>query len=138
MSDDAKMHTLLGHAQRVLELKGVKDGLEEQLSDVNKELEVLTRNTIPELMSELELKTATFKGVGRLQLAADIFMSTKEGQKEKAIQWFRDCGYDGIIQEGYNASTAKAIFRGLLKEGATIPEDIFNITPFTRASLVKA
>jgi hypothetical protein len=54
------------------------------------------------------------------------------------MQWLRDCGYGDLITETYNASSIKAIFRKMIVEGAEIPGDTFAVTPFTRASLVKA
>lgn len=129
---------LLAYAKRVKELNLIKEEQIEALSITNKELEDLTRDKIPNLMAELEIKKITFDGVGRIQLAADIFMSTKEGMKDQAIQWLRDCGYEGMIQNTYNASTLKALFRQMLRDGSEPPTEIFSVTPFTRASLVKA
>lgn len=114
-----------------------KEELEDELKEVNKNLDHLRLKLIPELMESLEVRTATFNGLGRVQLAADIYASTKEGQKERAMQWLRDCGYEDMIQETYNASTLKALFRRQLAEGVDIPSDIFSVTPFTRASIVK-
>jgi len=89
-------------------------------------------------MESLEVKNATFEGVGRVQLASDLYASTREGKKDTAMRWLRDCGYEGMITETYNASSLKALLRRLMVEGAEIPDDIFNVTPFIRASVVKA
>lgn len=115
-----------------------KDAIEEQLKGINAELDSLRLRQIPEAMEALGLRNATFEGLGRVQLAEDIYASTREGMKDRGIQWLRDCGYDGMITEGYNASSAKALFRRMIAEGQPIPDDIFNITPFTRASIVRA
>ncbi|CAB4120829.1 hypothetical protein UFOVP2_7 [uncultured Caudovirales phage] len=120
------------------QLQETKDTLEEQLSGVNKSLDELRLKKIPELMESLGVKNATFEGLGRVQLAADLYASTREGQKTAAMQWLRDCGYEGMISETYNASSLKALFRRQLAEGADIPDDIFNVAPFVRASIVKA
>jgi hypothetical protein len=120
------------------ELQSQKDKLEAELSDINKELDVIRTKKIPELMESMELRNVTIEGLGRVQLAADIYASTREGQKETAMTWLRDCGYDNMITETYNASSLKALFRRMISEGVDIPEDIFNIQPFIRASIVKA
>jgi len=83
------------------------------------------------------VKTITFEGLGRVQTATDLYANTREGQKDAGIQWLRDCGYEGMITEGYNASSLKALFRRMIGEGSDIPDDIFNVTPFVRASIVK-
>jgi hypothetical protein len=120
------------------DLQAQKDALEEQLSGINKSLDVIRTKDIPELMESLGLKNATFDGIGRVQLAADLYASTREGKREAAMQWLRDCGYDDMIIETYNASSLKALFRRQIAAGAEIPDDIFNVHPFIRASVVKA
>lgn len=132
------MDDLRSQCARMKELQGQKDKLETELSDINKELDVIRTKKIPELMESMELRNVTIEGLGRVQLAADIYASTREGQKEAAMTWLRDCGYENMITETYNASSIKALFRRLMADGADIPEDIFNVQPFLRASIVKA
>lgn len=132
------MDDLRSQCARMKELQGQKDKLETELSDINKELDVIRTKKIPELMESMELRNVTIEGLGRVQLAADIYASTREGQKEAAMTWLRDCGYDDMITETYNASSIKALFRRLMADGADIPDDIFNVQPFLRASIVKA
>lgn len=132
------METLRELCVDMRKVQDQKEALEAQLKDVNGLLDELRLKKIPDLMEELEVTTATFAGLGRVQLASDLYASTREGKKEDAMQWLRDCGYEDLIQETYNASSIKAIFRKMLKEGAEIPGDTFAVTPFTRASIVKA
>lgn len=132
------MDDLRSQCARMKELQGQKDKLETELSDINKELDVIRTKKIPELMESMELRNVTIEGLGRVQLAADIYASTREGQKEAAMTWLRDCGYENMITETYNASSIKALFRRLMADGADIPDDIFNVQPFLRASIVKA
>lgn len=119
------------------QLQARKEELEELVKATNAQLDALRLRVIPDLMAELECKTATFPGIGRVQLAGDLHCSTVAGQKDAAMQWLRDCGYADMIQETYNASSMKALVRRLIEEGAEIPE-FMNINPFTRASIVKA
>ncbi len=135
MSDMNQLRTL---CVQMKDLQRRKDELETQLSTVNGDLDNLRLREIPTLMESLEVKNATFEGVGRVQLASDLYASTREGKKDTAMQWLRDCGYEGMITETYNASSLKALLRRLMVEGAEIPDDIFNVTPFIRASVVKA
>lgn len=135
MSDQTQLLELVKKMRAIEERKAV---LEEQLTSINKDLDDLRLKQIPQLMETLEIRTCTFAGIGRVQLAADIYASTKAGQKDRAMQWLRDCGYPDMISETYNASSIKALFRRQLAEGIEIPSDIFSVTPFTRASIVKA
>jgi hypothetical protein len=118
-------------------LQEQKDALEADLSAINKELDTIRTKKIPELMESMELRNVTIEGIGRVQLAADIYASTREGKKDAAMQWSRDLVYENMIQETYNSSSLKALLRRMLAEGVDIPDDIFNVTPFTRASIVK-
>lgn len=132
------MDQLRTYCARMKELQASKDKLEADLTDINKELDVIRTKKIPELMESMELRNVTIEGLGRVQLASDLYASTREGQKEAAMKWLRDCGYDGMITETYNASSLKALLRRMIVEGSEIPDDIFNIQPFIRASIVKA
>lgn len=132
------MEELRGFCVHMRELEASKGDLEEQLKTVNRSLDELRLKKIPELMETLGLRNATFAGVGRVQLAADLYASTREGRKADAMQWLRDCGYEGMITETYNASSLKALFRRQMAEGVMPPEEIFSVTPFIRASIVKS
>lgn len=114
-----------------------KEAIETELKAVNEELELLRKIKIPEMMAALELRNATFEGLGRVQLAEDIYASTRAGMKEEAMTWLRDLGYEDMISETYNASSLKALFRRMIKQGQPIDEKLFSVTPFTRASIVK-
>src|SRR5688572_29733089 len=97
--------------EQMKEVQTQKEAAEDTLKAINADYDKLRLREIPELMEALGLRNATFEGLGRVQLAEDIYANTREGQKEAAMQWLRDCGYDGMIQETYNASSLKALFR---------------------------
>jgi hypothetical protein len=132
------METLRQLCIRMKELQAKALQIKAQAADVRIPLDDLRLKKIPELMESLEVKTATFNGIGRVQTAPDIYASTRKGQKDAAMQWLRDCGYSDMIKDTYNASSLKALFRRQIVEGVDIPDDIFSVTPFTRASIVKA
>jgi len=132
---EGELHEL---ACRMKTLQERKAELEEILKNVNADLDEIRLKKIPAKMESLGVQTISFAGLGRLQLAADLFASTREGQKGAAMQWLRDCGYGDMISETYNASSIKALFRRMIADGADVPADIFNVSPFIRASLVKA
>lgn len=121
-------------------MKGLQEQIaekEEEVKKLKEEFDGLRLIQIPNLMESLEVKTATFEDIGRVQTAADLYCSTKSGQKDAAMQWLRDTGYGDMIQESYNASSMKALIRRMIEEGVEPPE-FLNVTPFTRASIVKA
>lgn len=133
----ADLNTLRELCTKMQNLQIEKDTLEESLKTANLAIDDLRLKQIPEMMDQLEVKNATFQGIGRVQLAADLYCSTKAGKKDEAMQWLRDMEMDGMISETYNASSMKALVRRLMVDGTEIPECL-SVTPFIRASIVKA
>ena len=133
----AGLNTLRALCAKMQEIQMQKDSIEEELSRINGELDELRLKKIPEMMAEIEVKNATFPGIGRVQLAADLYCSTRAGRKDEAMQWLRDMGQDGMITETYNAGSMKAMVRRLIEQGVETP-DFLNVQPFIRASIVKA
>lgn len=133
----ADLNTLRELCAKMQGLQIEKDTLEESLKQTNAAIDDLRLKQIPEMMDQIEVKNATFPGIGRVQLAADLYCSTKAGQKDAAMQWLRDMEMDGMITETYNASSMKALVRRLIEQGAEIP-DCLSVSPFIRASIVKA
>lgn len=133
----ADLNTLRKLCIQMQSFQEQKDALDEKSKELGAAIDGLRLKQIPEMMDQLEVKNATFQGVGRVQLAADLYCSTKAGQKDAAMQWLRDMELDGMISETYNATSMKALVRRLMVEGTEIP-DCLNVTPFIRASIVKA
>lgn len=134
---DGNFEDLKRYAIRMKSLQERKDSAESELAEINKELDEIRTKKIPEIMESLGIRTTVLEGIGRIQTASDLYASTRAGQKDAAMQWLRDCGYAEMIQETYNASTLKALFRRMIMDGVDIPDEIFSVTPFTRASIVK-
>lgn len=131
------MQTLRGLCLRMQTLQEQKAELDEQSTVLNTELDHLRLKLIPDMMDALEMKNATFDGIGRVQLASDLYASTKAGKKNEAILWLRDCGYEGMVTTGYNATAMKALMRRMIEAGTETPT-FMTVTPFIRASIVKA
>lgn len=128
--------SIIAMAKAMKELQGKKDGLEAELKAININLDQLRLRDIPEAMAESDIRTLTVEGIGRVQLAIDCYATISD--KEAGYQWLKDNGYDGLITEYVQPPTFKAAVKDALKNGQEFPEDIFKITPFTRASIVKA
>lgn len=125
---------LIEMAQQMRALQTDKEGLESQLKEVNKALDQLRLKDIPEFMAENDIRTITFEGIGRVQLAMDVYATMID--KEQCYAWLAENGYEGLIQGYVQPSTFKAAVKDALKDGQEFPPELFNITPFTRASIV--
>lgn len=128
---------LFAAVRRMSELEQEKERYAAIVADLNREYDEIRRKTIPDLMNERGIRNMTFEGLGRVQLAADCFASIVAENKERAWQFLRDCGDDGMITQTVNGSTFKAWARRKLEAGVELPPDLFKVEPFLRASIVK-
>lgn len=135
---EGSMSELQQLAIQMRELQIREGDIKIEAAEVRSSLDQIRLRRIPDMMIALELRNATFKGLGRIQLAQDLYASTKAGKKEEAMTWLSDAGYEGMIKPSVNASSLKALFRRMIEAGEPIPDEIFSVTPFTRASIVKA
>jgi hypothetical protein len=130
------LFSIVDMASRMRELQAKKDELEGLLKDINKNLDQLRLRDIPDAMADADIRTLTIDGIGRVQLASDAYVSIID--KEAGYAWLAEHGYDGLIQPYVQPSTLKAAVKAAIKEGQTFPDELFNIQPFMRASIVKS
>lgn len=130
------MENIIALARHMKDLQGKKEALESDLKEINKALDQVRLKDIPEAMAESDIRTLTIEGVGRVQLAMDCYATIKD--KEAGYSWLRENGYSGLITEYVQPSTFKATVKDAIKDGQEFPDELFSITPFTRASIVKA
>lgn len=118
-------------------LKSEKDLLEEQLTVINKRIEILSRQDIPNAMDEAGIQNVNFEGIGRISLRGDVFASISADNKEAAYEWLEATGRGSLIKPTVNSSTLKAAIKAWILDGEQIPEDLFKVTPYTQATLTR-
>jgi len=114
-----------------------KDQLEETLKKVNSRFDHLRLAAIPNKMDEEGIPNITIEGIGRVSLTSDAYVSIKAGMKDQAWQWLSDNGHGDLITETVNPSSLKAAVKQMIGKAEEVPEDLFNVTPFTRASITR-
>lgn len=117
-------------------LKEAHEAAEDIKSTLGKVYDWVRTIALPERMDEEGLETMKVVGVGRVSLTADLHAFIKD--KETGYQWLEDHGHGDLVTETVNAASLKALLRRMMRDGQEIPEDIFKVTPFTRASITKA
>lgn len=125
----------------IREMKSVqveKDSVDELLSALNKRYDYLRLKAIPDRFDNEGITNMKVEGVGRVQLTADLYASIKSGKKEEAYQYLSDTGHGDVIQPSINPSTMKATIKAMIQKGEEVPEELFTVTPFSRASITKA
>lgn len=130
------MNNIIEMARRMRALQEEKDEMDEKWKEITRELDDLRLKQIPEAMSEADIRTLTIEGIGRVQLAMDVYASIKD--KEAGYAWLEEHGYDGLLTTYVQPSTFKAAVKEAIRSGQEFPDELFSITPFTRASIVKA
>lgn len=93
---------------------------------------------VPERFEEDGISNMKVEGVGRVQLAGDLYAGIIKGNEERAFEFLGDNGRGDVVKQTVNSSSLKAILKKMLEKGEEIPADLFKAEPFTRASIVKA
>jgi len=125
------------------ELAGVMNGIRNELNTIKAQKAILEAKhdalrlgLVPSAMEDDNITTISINGIGRVTLAADVYASILAANRPKAYQWLRDNKHGDVIKETVNSGTLKALVKSIIKKGEeTIPEELFKVTPFTRASI---
>jgi hypothetical protein len=115
----------------------IYDQHNEMKKRINTAYDLLSRDIVPEAMRHNKVKTVTVEGIGRVTISHRYSCSMLD--KEKAMDWLRGNGLEGIIIETVNSSTLSATAKDmLLNEGKEMPPELFKTgtSPFT--SITKA
>ena len=124
-------------ARLFVEVRAILDTLKGASTEVQKLYDLIRINKIPDLMDEQGITTVTFEGLGRLTLTSDLRASIPKHVREGAYAWLEENGFGDLVTESINPSTLKAFCKRRIKDGEELPDDLFNVSPFSRASITK-
>lgn len=125
--------TVTNYALKMKDLKERIDYFRSQATDLQKEYDEIRFKLLPDAMEEEGLESLRITGVGTVYLTDDINVSLKD--KEGAYKWLEDHGFGDIIKPYVFPQTIKAFTKEQINEGNELPEDLFKISPFTRAAI---
>ena len=129
--------TLVELIEAMSTLQNRKEAAEAQLKLINKEYDFLRIIKIPAKMEDDGVDRIAVSGIGRVSLTADMHVSIKADQKERFFEWLGDNGRGDLLTTNVNPSTLKAAVKSMYKNGEEIPDDMLNVSPFTRASITR-
>lgn len=136
--DSMEGKTLIELATKMNEIRMLLDEAKAVKVDLQKKFDALRLNLVPSAMDDDGITSMNVDGIGRVGLTSDIYASIPAEHREEAWGWLRDHRHGGIIKETINAGTLKATLKAIIKKGEeTLPEDLFKVTPFSRASITK-
>lgn len=141
LDEQANLKSTIPTLDLLREFKAAKD-LKEACDLLSKEsgrlYDYLRLALVPERFEEDGISNMKVEGVGRVQLAGDLYAGIIKGNEERAFEWLGDNGRGDLVKQTVNSSSIKAVLKKMLTEGEEIPADLFKAEPFTRASIVKA
>lgn len=118
--------------------------LKDELADIathKKEVQArfdnLRLTVIPEKMEQDEMSSVNIKGVGRLGLTLDAYVTVLAASREDFYSWLEANGHGGLIKPYAQPATVKAFIKEQVKEGNDFPEELVKCEPFFRASVTK-
>lgn len=125
-------------ARELSQLKSAKDKIEDELSTINKRIEILARQEIPEAMDEAGVQNVKFEGIGKIYLKGDVFASIPAESRDAAYEWLELTGRGSLIKPTVNSSSLKAAVKEWIAQGEEIPEELIKVTPYTQAVLTRS
>ena len=125
-------------ARELSTLKSAKDKIEDELSAINKRIEILARQEIPEAMDEAGVQNVKFEGIGKIYLKGDVFASIPAESRDAAYEWLELTGRGSLIKPTANSSSLKAAVKEWIAQGEEIPEELIKVTPYTQAVLTRS
>ncbi len=131
------MALIKDRAKRMKELATVYGIIKPVYDSINAEFDQIRKKTLPDLMAAEDVRTITLDGIGRVQLAGDCYASIPAEQQEAAFEWLRGNNYGDLIKETVHSATLKAWAKEGLAAGRELPEGVFKVEPYVRASIVK-
>lgn len=133
-----KQMKLVEVALLIKQLESKIDDLAKDKNELQKVLDHLQFTVAPQMMEDQGIDRVTFEGVGRMQLKDDIYCSCPAANSDELKDWLVANGHAAMVNETVNSSSLKAFVKEQMKSGGAYPSGLLKITPFTKASVVKA
>jgi hypothetical protein len=90
---------------------------------------------LPAKMDEEDISSFKVDGLGTVSLTDDLRVKVLDHSRE--FEWLEEIGSGDLISSTVNAQSLKALIRRRLVAGNDVPQDIFDVSTFTRASVTK-
>jgi hypothetical protein len=98
----------------------------------------LRMGALPDAMDAEGVQTVKITNLGTLYITSDVGVTVIKGKTEDSFKWLKSHGLEDIIKRTVNSSTLKATMKVEMGKGTKIPEDIYKITPMSRAAIKKS
>lgn len=115
-------------------------GMDTSRKAVYAQLESISRETIPELLSEAKVTNITVEiGDLKYRFGKSQRVSVSMADKDAGMDWLRENGGAGIIMETVNSGTLSSFAKDFVKEkGMDLPDNLFKTSTLIYTSVTKA
>lgn len=111
--------------------------MEEAHKAVKARIEHLRVHRIPKALEAAGLKNMRLASGRGVTTENKMFVSSRAEQKPALIEWLRNSGNDGLVQEVVNPQTLKVFVKGCLEDGKEFPADLIQVTVQPQAKFFK-
>jgi hypothetical protein len=130
-------HDTLALIRVMNEYRRRKEEQEEKLKQINAHYDFLRYIMIPQRFDDEGIKNLSVDGVGRINLSSGVYVSIPQEKRPEAYEYLRDTGHGDVISTTINAQTLAATVKSMIAKGEEIPDELFVVTPWTRAAITK-
>ena len=134
---------LMVMAEEFESLKELVHEQAEELKENRRRLDELCKELIPSAMERAGLVSAAGKGAftlksgAKIHLRGDLYAGYKKMNEADVFVWLRDNGHGDIIKETINNATLRAFAKEQLENNVALPSTLFDVSPYTKATLRK-
>lgn len=108
--------------RRLFQMKGRKEALEKELTEVNIEIKKLSEIDLVKALDEAGLDKATVTGFGTIYVSDEFYASINKDKRDEFYAWLVDHGHEGLVQPYVHPGTLKAFAREQYSENKPLPE----------------
>jgi hypothetical protein len=111
--------------------------LDDARKKIGAQLEYMSRDTIPEIMTERGVRNITLDDVER-QFLKSVRMSASMLNKEEAMDWLKSVGAADLIQPTVNSSSFSSFVKQYIEEQQVEPPDCVKLSAMTVTQVRKS
>ena len=117
------------------ELRDMVDLVAEKVSALEAHVRLLSYELLPTMMDNQNVKTIKLENIGRVTV--NVRWSAMMLNKDQGMQWLRETGNEGLIQETVNAMTLSSFAKAETLAGKPLPEKLFKVGTAQHISITK-
>lgn len=124
-------------ARAMVRLKKRHEEAKAKAAGIWHEYEHVADRLIPDMMEDLNLTEARFKGVGKVSIGEQLYVSVPAQNKQEFYEWLEAHGYADLMTNTVNSSTLAAQVRQWIRDAEDYPAELLKHNNMRRAKVTK-